>query len=41
MILELERIDAFYGIGMGDIKAINTETVARSCEEVMKARAGG
>jgi len=29
------------GIGMGDIKAINTETVARSCEEVMKARAGG
>jgi hypothetical protein len=29
------------GIGMGDIKAIHTETVARSCEEVMKARAGG
>jgi len=29
------------GIGMTDIKAINTETVARSCAEVMKARAGG
>jgi branched-chain amino acid transport system substrate-binding protein len=29
------------GIGMGDVKAINTESVARSCDEVKKARAGG
>ena len=29
------------GIGMGDVKAINTETVARSCDEVKKARATG
>ena len=28
------------GIGMGDVKAINTETVARSCEDVKKARGG-
>jgi hypothetical protein len=27
------------GIGMGDVKAINTETVARSCEEIKKVRA--
>ena len=26
------------GIGMGDVKAVNTEKVARSCEEVKKAR---
>ena len=26
------------GIGMGDVKAVHTETVARSCEDVMKAR---
>jgi branched-chain amino acid transport system substrate-binding protein len=29
------------GIGMGDVKAVNTESVARSCEDVKKARAGG
>lgn len=29
------------GIGMSEVKAVNTETVARSCEEVKKARAGG
>ena len=29
------------GIGLGDIKAVNTESVARSCEDVKKARAGG
>jgi branched-chain amino acid transport system substrate-binding protein len=29
------------GIGLGDVQAINTETVARSCEDVMKARATG
>jgi len=29
------------GIGMGDIKAINTETVARSCDEIKKVRASG
>ena len=29
------------GIGMGVIKAVNTESVARSCDEVKKARAGG
>jgi len=29
------------GIGMGDVKAVNTESVARSCDEVKKARAGG
>jgi len=29
------------GIGMGDVKAINTESVARSCDEVKKARATG
>jgi ABC-type branched-subunit amino acid transport system substrate-binding protein len=29
------------GIGMGDVKAINTETVARSCDEIRKVRASG
>jgi branched-chain amino acid transport system substrate-binding protein len=29
------------GIGMGEVKAINTESVARSCDEVKKARATG
>jgi branched-chain amino acid transport system substrate-binding protein len=29
------------GIGLGDIKAVNTESVARSCDDVKKARAGG
>jgi ABC-type branched-subunit amino acid transport system substrate-binding protein len=29
------------GIGMGDVKAVNTETVARSCADVKKARSGG
>jgi hypothetical protein len=28
------------GIGMGEVKAVNTETVARSCEDVKKARGG-
>lgn len=28
------------GIGLGDIEAINTEKVARSCEDVKKARGG-
>jgi hypothetical protein len=27
------------GIGVGDIKAYNTETVARSCEDIAKVRA--
>jgi hypothetical protein len=26
------------GIGMGDIKAYNTESIARSCVELLKAR---
>jgi cysteinyl-tRNA synthetase len=29
------------GIGMTNVQAINTETVARSCADVMKARASG
>jgi branched-chain amino acid transport system substrate-binding protein len=29
------------GIGMGDVKAVNTESVARSCAEVQQARATG
>jgi hypothetical protein len=28
------------GIGMGEVKAVNTESVARSCEEVKKVRGG-
>ena len=29
------------GMGMTDVKAINTESVARSCDDVKKARATG
>ena len=29
------------GIGMTDIEAINTEKVARSCDEIKKVRASG
>ena len=36
-----DRCGTADGMGMTDIKAINTETVARSCEDVKKARATG
>jgi len=29
------------GIGLGDVEAINTEKVARSCDDIKKARASG
>jgi hypothetical protein len=29
------------GIGLGDIKVYNTESIARSCDDIVKARGSG